>query len=63
MAPTLYQTIWVTTGARWFSTTTTCRPFSNVLVLGLKTPARASPGISSTKIREDISLDMQPILL
>ena len=43
--PTLYQTIWVTTGARWFSTSTTCIPLSRVTVCGLKTAACDRCGI------------------
>ena len=34
--PTLYQSIWVTIGARRLVTTTTCRPLSSVKVAGSK---------------------------
>ena len=36
--PTLYQTQCETTGARWFSITTTCIPFSRVKLSGLNIP-------------------------
>src|SRR5437868_12657187 len=32
--PTLYQTIWVTTGVRWSGITTTCMPLPRVKVVG-----------------------------
>ena len=36
-APTLYQTIWVTAGTRWFGSTTTCRPLPSIEGLGRET--------------------------
>ena len=35
-APTLYQTMWVTTGARWSGITTTCMPFDELELGGTR---------------------------
>ena len=46
-APTMYHTMWLTTGTRWLDTTTTRMPLSRVKVSGLKTPAGpASPAVA-----------------
>ena len=35
-APVLYQTIWVTAGARWLGMTTTCSPLASVNLSGVE---------------------------
>ncbi len=40
--PTLYQTQCETTGARWFSMTTTCMPLSSMKVSGWNIPLPAA---------------------
>ena len=46
-APTMYHTMWETTGTRWLDTTTTRMPLSRVKVSGLNTPAGpASPSVA-----------------
>ncbi len=42
-APTLYQTMWVTTGARWSGMTTTSRPLARLklVTLGAKSGSAA----------------------
>src|SRR3954469_7518773 len=40
--PALYQTICVTTGARWLEITTTCMPLGSTVLSGLNIAARAA---------------------
>ena len=50
-APTLYQTMWVTTGARWSGITTTCMPLSSVNEVTSMSSARAGDATAASNRR------------
>ena len=60
-APTLYQTMWVTTGARWSGMTTTCIPLASLnstafgAIRGISAAAEAGAGVSAKAGIADIS--------